>query len=68
MAFSPTPPPNALTIRDAAQLAGVSRRTVERWAQSGLLRFGYFGPRRFTTRDDLDRFLRRRSQSSANRG
>lgn len=58
MAFSPSPPPNALSIDQSASLAGVTRRTVERWAASGALRFSYFGRRRYTTRDDLDRFLR----------
>lgn len=58
MPFSPEPPPNAITIKEAAQLAGVVRLTVERWMRSGRLPFSRFGGRRYTTTDDLDRFLR----------
>lgn len=60
MAFDPLPPPNALTIAETAQLAGVVRVTVERWLRLGKLPFSRYGKRRFIDRDDLDRFLRTR--------
>lgn len=56
MHFDLPVPPGYLSIAEAAQAAGVTTRTINRWLNSGLPHGRYQG-RRYVNETDLARFL-----------